>query len=708
MPNINFNAPVIRLGMSTQGGKGDLGPGTPTSATRGSNAEPLGGRRGLGAAPQQAGVEQQRQQIRESMMALAPPTREEIMRTIFVGNITEGIGGDAGLERLLHAASGGKLRRWFRAQDADNKACKFGFAEFDDAEGLETVSEVLKGGVEVPTNRVDPKSQLQNGNGESKGEDEGEEDPVKKSTLLVVVDQESIKYAEDWRSRRNEDPDAHQFRIDGAKEALSQVVATLFHPPYSATDMDGDTTMHETELRADPVTGEVITIPINVEDELSDIPAAMRETVAAEIAAFRDRSTRRDMERLKREEELESMERNRNGPRINRLGSPPIAAPSGPAGGANGIPLGPRAAQGVQGAPSGPKGYTGVQLPKDYQNGVSFVNGTNTAALNAWLSKEDSDSDVSDEELENRRRAKKDADQEKLYLDYERRWLNRERQRTAAVEREKAREGGEDAELAKLKEQAKQRMLSFNDDEEAQRKTDLYYQDRSVWLRNRSAFRQREAAADERDRIEEDRERANEDAKARGAADSFLDRQATEIGERIATQQQQQQQREPARFKMNLGSAAAKAQQAAAPTKRRTVADVEGLLEDEEMEDATAKRTLVPIQFDASTLEGSGRHLSDEERAAAVKQLAADIPTDKAGLWKWDVQWEFLDDGVIREQLRPFVEKKIMELLGVQEEMLVDVVEEGVRGKRGAEEMVGELEGVRTFPIFPIPFLCNL
>src|SRR5262249_38599541 len=154
----------------------------------------------------------------------------------------------------------------------------------------------------------------------------------------------------------------------------------------------------------DPVTGEIITIPLSAEDELSDIPAEMRETVAAEIAAFRDRSNRRDLERLKREEEMEARER--AGPRINRLASPPPSAPSGPAGGANGIPLGPR---GVQGAPSGPKGLQGGQIPKDYQNGVTFVNGSGTSR------EEEEDANVSDGELDHRRKEKKENDKQKRY-----------------------------------------------------------------------------------------------------------------------------------------------------------------------------------------------------------------------------------------------------------------------------------------------------
>merc|ERR1711964_586309 len=65
-------------------------------------------------------------------------------------------------------------------------------------------------------------------------------------------------------------------------------------------------------------------------------------------------------------------ERLRNGaPRPSRLASPPPNTPSGPAAGTNNIPLGPR---GVPNAPSGPK--LGSQIPRDYQKGVSFVNGS--------------------------------------------------------------------------------------------------------------------------------------------------------------------------------------------------------------------------------------------------------------------------------------------------------------------------------------------
>lgn len=667
MGNINFSAPVIRLGTSGPA-KADTGG---RRDDRGGDSYGGGRRAGLGMGREGMGGDQQRQPRDLTMLALAPPTREETARTIFVGNITEGVGGDEGLERILRSA--GNLRRWQRAYDADNKPCTFGFAEYEDAESLETAATVFED-VRIPVKR--PKAGAVN----------GENGDIEKSSLLISVDDASRKYAEEWRERRNEDESAHQFRVDTAREALDSVLSGIMHPQGAlAMDGDGDTSMADGQTTTiEQPTGEVVTIPLSAEDELSDIPAEMRETVAAEIAAFRDRSIKRDLERLKKEEEMEAAERLRAG-RPSRVTSPPPTAPSGPAGGANGIPIGPRG--GVQGAPSGPKGYTGAQMPKDYQAGVNFVNGTN--GTTSWLTPEEEDDPTSDEELERRRREKKEAELEKAYLDYERRWLNRERTRTAALDRERNREAEESAKETREKDIVAKRLKEWNDDIEATRRTEEYYIDRSEWLRNRAVFRDMEEKSDALDRAEENRSKANEQSdahQARAAADSFLDRHAEELSAIPA--------REPARFKMSLGAAATqRAQQQAAGPKKRTVTEVEAFLEDEEEADTTQKRTLIPIKYDPST-DTAGANMTDAERSAAQKDLAKEIPSDKESLFAFPIKWEHLQAETVEEQIKPFVEKKIVEYLGVQEQMLVDVVEEHIRKRGKPEELVGELEGV--------------
>ncbi|KAF3892152.1 RNA-binding protein RBM25 [Trichophyton interdigitale] len=654
MPNINFSAPVIRLGTS--------GPPKSTTPHEGGRERggDMGGRRG--GQHHAASIESQRQNIREAIMQLQPPTKDEVVRTVFVSGITEGTGGDEGVERILRSA--GNLRRWIRATDADNKPCKFGFAEYEDPESLNTAVEVLRD-IEVPVNKQRP----------SDGEKGDEE--VEMSKLMVVVDDSSLKYLEQYESNNTQEPEAVHSRLETARKNLAAVLAELTNPSAQVkgegVDKDGDTAMGDGDKQADGTSAEVITIPITVEDELSDIPAEMRETVAKEIAAFRERSNRRDLERLKREEEIESLERARNAghSRSNRLSSPSRST-SGPAGGANGIPLGPRD-RSVPNAPSGPKGY-GHQIPKDYQKGVSFVNNETE------IIPEEDDTDASDSEVERRHQEKRNAELEKQALDQERRWLNRERSRTAAVEREKNREREEGQRAEEEKRAMAKRLREWNDDTEASRKVEEYYADRGVWIRKRATFRSREAAMDEADRAAEEREKAKEaqqQEQARGMAEDFLARQAQEMESRT------QPRKEPQRFKLSLGAAAQKAQ-------RRTVAEVEGLLEDEEDSSATARRPLTDIKFD-SIAETAG--LTDEERAQAARQLAAEIPSDKEGLWQWDVKWEFVDEAVLSDQLKPFVEKKIMEYLGVQEQMLVDVVEEHIRKRGSPQDLVEQLEG---------------
>jgi RNA-binding protein 25 len=654
MPNFNFNAPVIRLG--TQGGK--------------ALDSPAGGRRDNAAMPARRGLGNDRDgDRRDGIQQVIPPSREEIARTIFVGNIPDGVGGDEGMERILETA--GKLVRWTRATDANNKPQTFGFAEFADAQSLETAAEIFKD-VQVPTKRQKP--------GEVKKE---EDEEVETTKLQVMVDDASIKYAEEWSKTRNEDENTVQFRLDTAKEALSQVVASFFNPPnmpqveYNGDAMMQDATAHDGEGV------EVAFVNLTTgEDELADIPADMREIVAAEIAAFRDRSIQRDRERLRKEEEVEAEERRRSGRRT----SPPPSAPTGP-GGANGIPLGPRAERGVQGAPSGPKGS---QFPRDYQGGVNFVNG---GAINngMYINREDDDDSASDSEIERRRKKKRDEELDDTYQKQLSRWLKLESRTVSSLGRTSDRVKNQEAELQAARDAQAKQLKEFDDDHEASTKRHLYYRDHGEYMREREKVREREAKDDSVDRQQEQREMAaqnRQQEQARGQADAFLDQQAEEL-------MHVQEQREPAaQFKISLGAAAKKLEKTAAP--RRTAADVENLLEDEEPTDqaGSKKRTLIPINFDASVR----ANLTSEEVEEAQRQLAREIPSDKDGLWKWPVSWSHLPEKNIDKDIRDWTANKALELTGLQDEDLVEAVVNHLRKKGGPQALVEDLEPVSIFP----------
>ncbi|KAK3641808.1 hypothetical protein LTR56_011135 [Elasticomyces elasticus] len=676
VPPTNWNAPTVRFT-----------PDTNSSNFRGPNAEPLGNgnnprRSGLGAPRDDGRLDRERQAVRESMAALQPPTREEVARTIFVGGLGEGCPNDEALEEVLRCA--GKLRRWTRARDADDRVCKFGFAEYEDVDSLDAANVIFEGGVEVPVFSKD--------GGVVREGDAGE---VKTMKLLIVVDEASRKYIQEWKGRGREDEDARQFRLDGCREDLRQCVTGITNAAsYTANNgaLNGDTAMINGTDEPLPLPGNGITLP-GLEDELSDIPAEMRATVAGEIRAFRDRSTRRDLERMKVEEAMGASER-REGALGRRPTPPPDSIPSGPRGQNGGIRGG--------NVPQGPRARGGAQLPSDYQNGVTFV-GANGGTNGVNVNREDEDAEESDDELERKRQTLRTDDLDRQYQDLERKHLNRERQRNAALAREKTREDEEGGARERENDMIRVRLAEWDDEEEVRLGREEYYSDRAGWLRKRGMWRAREEREDERDRRAEEEERVREAGGEGGSvemqADAFLEQTGAELlrktGPAAAIGGQG--------VKISLGSAAARQRGPAAGTAsavpKRGMAEIESLLEDEEdaARQGIGKRTLnlKPIADlpHTHTHQQQQQDLSDSERAAARQALAAEIPTTTAELFATPLNYTYLTPSIIENEIRPFVVKKVVEYLGVQEDLLVDTVVGGLRERKGGMELVESLEG---------------
>ena len=146
MSNINFNAPVIRLGTSTSFNSFSSAKNT-TDENRDGVDQPYGGfRRNLGLGADQS-RENHRFQQREQYAQALPPSKEEVARTIYIGNIPHEITDEA-LFTIFRAA--GSLRRCIRAVDASNTPCGFGFAEYEDAESLGTAAVIFQN-LELPS-----------------------------------------------------------------------------------------------------------------------------------------------------------------------------------------------------------------------------------------------------------------------------------------------------------------------------------------------------------------------------------------------------------------------------------------------------------------------------------------------------------------------------------------------------------------------------
>ncbi|POR32374.1 Uncharacterized protein TPAR_07417 [Tolypocladium paradoxum] len=648
MPNINFNAPVIRLGT---GASGSGGRGGDSSSPAG------GGRAGLGM--ERGGEHGRDRGAREVQQVLVPPTVDERLRTMALCLLPEGLGGDDGAQKVFGAV--GRFRKWEPSSSLwTGHDKKLGFVLFDDHESIAIAMKLLREeGVDVPVKR-------QPGTAEPPKDDSFE--GIEKTKLHVSFDETTDEHHQSLDESRGDDPE-FRHRLEAARQALKQVQRELFYPPIgSRLDADGDAIMgnnDDMQVKVEDgaqVKVEVVNISIAQDDELADIPAEMREIVSKEIAAFRERSNQRDMERLRREEEIEERHQRQNGSSTA---------------GANNIPLGPRAAT----APTGPRGQNGTD------QGVSFVNG-GVQDRHLGVNDPGYDTDASDDELYRRILKKAEEEEHKKFLELERKWKNRERTRQLALDREREREQREAEQLQRRKDEQFAEEMAWDDELEAKRKTHPYYRDHAAWARQRAIDRAREEALDDADRREEEEEKRRERAqleRARGQADSFLDQQDREA----ERHQPAAAAPAPQPFKLSLGAAARGAQASRAMPQRRTIAEVEGLLDDEDNE-PSVRRPLVPIQMDAASASAG---MTEEEITQAVRALAQEIPSDKDGLWAWEVKWEYMDEGIVRERLRPFVEKKIVEYLGVQEEMLVETVEEHLRKHGGAGGLVEELEG---------------
>lgn len=199
----------------------------------------------------------------------------------------------------------------------------------------------------------------------------------------------------------------------------------------------------------------------------------------------------------------------------------------------------------------------------------------------------------------------------------------------------------------------------------------------------RESIRRREAERDEEDRRRElqeiEQEKVRSEEKERQKKESkFLNREADDGKIALKTR----------KLNFNL------------PIKRNTLG---GGDEDDEEEAKKKRRVLVPLDYgDIDNVktnyeeedEEDQQHLSTEERAKKVKDLISSIPSSQADLWAYTIKWDELDQDLIESKLHPFVSKKIVDLLGMEEEDLVTFVLDFIRKRKGPDELVTELEGV--------------
>lgn len=122
--------------------------------------------------------------------------------------------------------------------------------------------------------------------------------------------------------------------------------------------------------------------------------------------------------------------------------------------------------------------------------------------------------------------------------------------------------------------------------------------------------------------------------------------------------------------------------------KKRPVPDIFNV-NDEEDSSVAKKRRLPTLNDDDDS--SSSRLLSSEEKKKQIKELISEIPTSKEALFAYAIDWSLVDSTLMDRRIRPWVNKKITEFIGEEEQALVDFICTKLSGRASAESILNEV-----------------
>jgi RNA-binding protein 25 len=91
-------------------------------------------------------------------------------------------------------------------------------------------------------------------------------------------------------------------------------------------------------------------------------------------------------------------------------------------------------------------------------------------------------------------------------------------------------------------------------------------------------------------------------------------------------------------------------------------------------------------------LERKQNAANSEERKRQVKKLVESIPTDRDELFAYAVDWEQLDESLMDKRIRPWINKKIIEYIGEEEQTLNDFICTKIQQRTKPEKLLEEVK----------------
>jgi len=113
-------------------------------------------------------------------------------------------------------------------------------------------------------------------------------------------------------------------------------------------------------------------------------------------------------------------------------------------------------------------------------------------------------------------------------------------------------------------------------------------------------------------------------------------------------------------------------------------------------DDAPKKKKLIPsdAQLPPVPSVAAKPAMSAEEKQQKVKELISRIPTDRAELFSYTVDWERVDKVLMEKRIKPWVTKKIKEYIGDDEPTLVDFICGKVEAKGDPNVLLNDVQMV--------------
>ncbi|UZO13537.1 uncharacterized protein OCT59_005035 [Rhizophagus irregularis] len=561
----------------------------------------------------------------------APGSEVEKLTTLFIGGISPGVTDDW-MEKILKTC--GTLKSWKRVKDQSGNPKGFGFAEYADADSVLRALRVLGG----------------EGSGDDK-KDKGVvlpalEEGANGKKLIVKADENTRKYLDQYEASRPRT--VHDTELD--KNALLSVIIVVedMTKPQDRRDLSPSINSHHENklaLRTSPAT-EIKTEHGEKDDDTdlpADLPPDQKDLIYREIAFFRERAAARERERQREEEERANRrakaekERERSHGRENRERE--------------------RERERERDRDRDRDRQYG-----HYHQPVNFVPARESRRESYILD---------DEEEEQRRQAKRKTEMEMAFKERERRWQHREE--TMATNREREAERDLDIREKQIRDREimARKLAEWDDDIEADRGQEEYYKDRSRWWFHRQQFRARELAMDEADRLREQQEieleqhRLQTLEEERKQREEAMEAELNNEKEILTLATNGTSQNNSVKPKLTLNLASKRRAALMAPAEDEEFDDEEGI------ESKRKRRILVPLEYS----DNEDDENKTEERKKKIKELVATIPTDKEGLWNWNVKWEELDENILSKKLQPFpaedLTKEMMMTLDEESELFV-------------------------------------